>query len=148
MRRCVAEAGLADVIEVDSAGVSAEHLGQPPDRRTITEAESRGVDLRSLRARQVTARDWEDYDLLLVADDLVERRLRRDAPRGADLGKVARITDFVAGSGPDGVLAGEVPDPYYGGSDGFRQVFDLLEEACDGLLDHLRGRLDASISKS
>lgn len=140
MRRCVDAAGLTGTIEIDSAGVSAEHLGDPPDPRSIAEAARRGIDLRRLRARQVTPADWEHHDLLLVVDDLVERRLRRDAPPGADLGKVARITDFLPGDGPGPVPDG-VPDPYYGDGDGFRQVFDMLEAACSGILDHLQARL-------
>lgn len=140
MRRRVEDAGLAGTIQVDSAGVSAEHLGQAPDRRSIAEAERRGIDLRPLRARQVEAGDWERHDLLLVADDVVERRLRRDAPRGADLGRVARITDFLSRDGSGVPVPDEVPDPYYGGQDGFQHVFDLLEEACDGLLSFLRNQ--------
>lgn len=137
MRNRVGAAGLTGTIEIDSAGVTAEHAGQPPDRRAAAEARKRGIDLESQRARQVTADDWERYDLLLVVDDLVERRLRRDAPAGADPGKVVRITDFAGGDGgPDS--ATEVPDPYYGGDDGFRAVYDLLDDACTGLLDHVR----------
>lgn len=145
MRRRVEEAGLAGTIRVDSAGVSAEHLGQAPDRRSIAEAERRGIDLGHLRARQVDADDWDRHDLLLVADGLVERRLRRDAPPGADLGKVARITGFLERDGADSgaPVPDEVPDPYYGGRDGFQHVFDLLEAACDGLLDHLRSGIRA-----
>lgn len=142
MRRRVEEAGLWGAIQVDSAGVSAEHLGERPDRRSIAEAERRGIDIRQLRARQVDVDDWDRHDLLLVADDVVERRLRRDAPPGADLGKVVRITDFLQRDG-GAPVPDEVPDPYYGGGDGFRHVFDLVEEACDGLLDHLQVRLAA-----
>lgn len=134
MRRLVTDAGLAHEIEVDSAGVSAEHAGEPPDRRSQAEATRRGLDLRGLRARRVTAGDWDSFDLLLVTDGAVDRALRRQAPPGAPLAKVARITDFVD-SGED-----EVPDPYYGGGDGFRSVFDLLEAACAGILDHARAR--------
>ena len=77
--------------------------------------------------------DWDRFDLLLVADGAVERALLRAAPDGDARSKVHRITDF----GPDADL-GEVPDPYYGGADGFVEVYDLLERACDGLIDHLR----------
>lgn len=136
MRRSVTDAGLAGAIEVDSAGVSSEHEGDSPDRRSLTEATQRGLDMSSQRARQVTADDWERFDLLLVADDMVERTLRRSAPPGADLAKVVRMTDFVN----DDRKGSDVPDPYYGGRHGFREVFDLLEDSCDGLIAYLRTR--------
>jgi protein-tyrosine phosphatase len=133
-RRAIAEEGLSHLIEVDSAGTSAEHAGDPPDRRAVAEAAARGLDLRSLRARKVRPDDWERFDLLLVADAAVERSLVRQAPDGAARAKVHRITAYAPEAGVD-----EVPDPYYGGPDGFTVVFDLLEQACRGLVDHLRG---------
>lgn len=135
MRRSLADAGLDGVVEVDSAGTSAEHAGDPPDRRAVAEADRRGLDLRSLRARKVRPDDWHRYDLLLAADGMVERALLRLAPDATARAKVHRMTAF----GPDAHLA-EVPDPYYSGPDGFEQVFDLLERACAGLLDHVRAR--------
>src|SRR6266508_4017958 len=81
LRRQVGNAGLDGEIEIDSAGVSNEHAGDPPDRRAQAEAVRRGLDLRSLRARQVQPDDWSWFDLLLVTDDSVERRLLRQAPR-------------------------------------------------------------------
>jgi protein-tyrosine phosphatase len=138
LRRDIETAGLTDQVMVDSAGTSREHLGSAPDRRARAEARARGLDVGSLRARQVTAADWERFDLLLVADGPVERSLLRAAPRGADLTKVARITSFLDPDGPfaDDRDAGEVPDPYYGGAQGFTHVFDLLEEASTGILRH------------
>ena len=133
MRRAVEQAGLAGSIEVDSAGTSAEHSGDRPDRRAVAEADRRGLDLRDQRARKVRPDDWDRFDLLLVADGAVERALLRAAPDDEARSKVHRMTDF----GPDADL-GEVPDPYYGGADGFIEVYDLLERACDGLIDHLR----------
>jgi low molecular weight protein-tyrosine phosphatase len=136
MRRLVDEAGLAGAVEVDSAGTSSEHVGSPPDRRAVAEADRRGLDLRALRARKVTRDDWRRFDLLLVADAMVERNLLRTAPDGAARAKVHRMTDF----GPDAGLLDEVPDPYYGGADGFAQAFDVLDRACRGLLDELAAR--------
>jgi protein-tyrosine phosphatase len=135
MRRVLHESGLDGVVEVDSAGTSDEHAGDAPDRRAVAEAARRGLDLKTLRARRVRPDDWERYDMLLVADDMVERALLRHAPHGAARTKVHRMTAF----GPDAHLD-EVPDPYYGGPDGFEQVYDLLERACRGLVDHLRAR--------
>ena len=136
MRRLVDEAGLAGAIEVDSVATSAEELGNPPDRRAIAEADRHGLDLRDLRARRVTAGDWRWADLLLVVDDLVERALLRTAPDDAARAKVVRITDF----GPDAGVLDEVPDPYYGGADGFEEVYEVLDRACRGLLDELSAR--------
>jgi protein-tyrosine phosphatase len=138
MRRAADEAGLADVIEVDSAGTSAEHLGERPDRRAIAEADRRGLDLRHERARRVRPDDWDRFDLLLAADGTVERALLRTAPDEAARAKVRRMTDF----GPDAGHVADVPDPYYGGADGFARVYDLLDRACTGLLEHVTtGRL-------
>ena len=138
LRRDVRAAGVEDRVEVDSAGVSAEHGGSPPDRRSQAEARRRGLDMGGLRARRVAPADWERFDLLLVTDDTVERSLLRHAPGDADLTKVRRITDFVAADGRFAADcdACEVPDPYYGGKDGFRHVFDLLEEASANVLTH------------
>lgn len=135
MRRAVDEAGLAEAIEVDSAGTSAEHAGDAPDRRAIAEADRRGLDLRRLRARAVRPDDWQRFDLVLAADTMVERALLRRAPDDAARAKVHRMTAF----GPDAHVD-EVPDPYYGGPDGFEQVYDLLDRACRGLVDHVRDR--------
>jgi low molecular weight protein-tyrosine phosphatase len=134
MRRMAEDAGLSGVVEIDSAGTSAEHLGGPPDRRATAEADRRGLDLRSQRARRTQPDDWERFDLLLVADEPVERALLRQAPPGADLSKVHRMTAF----GPDAGVVDEVPDPYYGGEDGFELVYEVVERACGGLLDHVR----------
>jgi low molecular weight protein-tyrosine phosphatase len=134
MRRMAEDAGLSGLVEIDSAGTSAEHLGDPPDRRAVAEADRRGLDLRSQRARRIRPDDWERFDLLLVADVPVERALLRQAPPEADLSKVRRMTDF----GPDAGTIDEVPDPYYGGEDGFELVYEVVERACGGLLDHVR----------
>jgi protein-tyrosine phosphatase len=135
-RRCVDAAGLGGVVELDSAGTSAEHAGDAPDRRAIAEADARGLDLRPLRAREVRSDDWERFDLLLVADAAVERSLLRQAPDAPEArAKVRRMTDFAPDAGVE-----EVPDPYYGGPDGFVRVFDLLEQVGDGLVDHVRRR--------
>ena len=137
LRRVVDDAGLGGLVEVDSAGTSAEHAGDRPDRRAVAEADRRGLDLRSQRAREVTADDWQRFDLLLVADAMVERALLRLAPDDAARAKVHRMTAF----GPDAATVDEVPDPYYGDGDGFVVVYDLLERACGGLVEHLRGRV-------
>lgn len=136
LRAALAREGLAHLAEVDSAGVSDEHAGDPPDRRAVVEAARRGLDLRGRRARAVRPDDFERFDLMLVSDALVERMLRRAAP-ASGRSRIRRMTDFVPGDdAPD-----EVPDPYYGGAEGFTAVLDLLERACHGLIDHLAGDL-------
>jgi protein-tyrosine phosphatase len=140
MRRAVDEAGLGGLVEVDSAGTSAEHAGDAPDRRAIAEADARGLDLRNLRARKVRPDDWERFDLLLVADATVEHALLRHAPHDAARAKVRRMTAFAAGIDHD-----DVPDPYYGGPDGFAHVFALLERSCHGLVDHIRAELATDV---
>jgi protein-tyrosine phosphatase len=132
LRHIIQERGLTEVLEVDSAGTSGEHAGEPPDRRAREEAARRGLDLSTLRARRVEPDDFESFDLLLAADRVNEDRLRRAAPSGTEH-KVRRLTEF----GPDADGWPEVPDPYYGGADGFTEVFDLVERACSGLLEHL-----------
>jgi protein-tyrosine phosphatase len=142
LRRDIDEQGLSKLVEVDSAGVSSEHAGDPPDRRSRAEATRRGLDMSGLRARPVRPDDWDRFDLLLVADSTVERALLRQAPAGADRSKVARFTAFMDGEERGEVpIPDEVPDPYYGGPDGFREVFDLLERACAGVLAHATAQL-------
>jgi protein-tyrosine phosphatase len=157
----VADAGLADRIEVDSAGTSGWHVGDPPDRRTAAEAARRGIAMTS-RGRQFHPGDFAYFDLVVAMDrtnlaDLVD--LAPDASL-RDRATLLRIfdpwvRDELAFGDPTtadpGVLLGpgmagagdllDVPDPYYGGPDGFRLVFDLVEAACRGLLDHVRPRL-------
>jgi protein-tyrosine phosphatase len=134
MRTLLQDAGLDGLVEVDSAGTSGEHTGDLPDRRALAEADARGIDLRDQRARRVRADDWDRFDLLLVADGMVERNLLRMAPDVRARAKVHRMTAF----GPDADVE-DVPDPYYGGPDGFQQVYDLLARACAGLIEHVRG---------
>jgi protein-tyrosine phosphatase len=134
MRSLVEAEGLAGDVEVDSAGTSREHEGDRPDRRATAEAAARGIDIRGQRARQVRADDWDRFDLLLTADDSVERRLLRMAPDEAARAKVHRMTAF----GPDAGTVDEVPDPYYGGPDGFDVVLDQVEAACRELLEEIR----------
>jgi protein-tyrosine phosphatase len=142
LRRRIDDAGLAGQVEVDSAGTSDEHTGSPPDRRAQAEARKRGLDLSGQRARRVRRDDWDRFDLLLVADGMVERSLLRQAPREAPLEKVERITAFVD-AGRAAAVGDEVPDPYYGGAGGFTEVYDLLEAACDGILAHAQSQIAA-----
>lgn len=130
LRKLASERGLA--IEVDSAGTSDEHRGDPPHRRAITEARRRGIDLVNLRARQIGLNDYSDFDLILTADQMVDRIVRQKAPSGSRA-RIMRMTEF----GPDFDDQPDVPDPYYGTEEDYTFVFDLLDRACAGLVDSL-----------
>ena len=124
MRRLVDDAGLSDEIEVDGAGTGAWHIGEPPDERARAAADRRGVALTGV-ARQVTADDFYEFDLIVPVDAENLQRLRRVAPIEAR-GRL-RLLDTV-----------DIPDPYYGGADGFDDVLDQVTKACERLLDDLR----------
>lgn len=134
-RELVTSAKLDQKIMVDSAGTGAWHIGKAPDSRTIAAARTRGYDLSVLRARQVTARDFDEFDYVLAMDEanLVDLQQLKPAHFTGHLGLFLEF-------GARGDYR-EVPDPYYGGSDGFELVLDLVEDAAEGLLKHIRQRL-------
>lgn len=119
-------------IEVDSAGTAGYHIGEPPDARTRQAASRRGYDMSPLRARVVEPRDFEDFDLILAMDRENLNVLKRRAPEQRR-DRVRLFLEFV----PEATVT-EVPDPYYGGPNGFEEVLDLVEAATQGLLQHLR----------
>ena len=119
-------------IIIDSAGTGDWHVGKSPDSRTVDAARKRGYDLSVLRARQVSARDFEEFDYVLAMDESNLSDLQRIKPVEYT-GHLGLFLDF--GSRND---YREVPDPYYGGRDGFELVLDLVEDASQGLLNHIR----------
>jgi protein-tyrosine phosphatase len=133
-RHLVREEGLADVIEIDSAGTHGYHVDAPPDRRAVETAARRGVDLKDLRARLAVPEDFVVFDYILAMDQDNYRSLSRICPRGMKE-KLMLFMDFA----PE-LRRREVPDPYYGGQQGFDQVFDLVEAAAQGLLDEISRR--------
>ena len=135
-RHQVESAGLKQRIECDSAGTAGYHAGEAPDGRAAQAARERGYDMSRLRARQVRDDDFEHFDLILAMDRSNLAELQRRADRHQQH-KLQLFLDFSASG------ATEVPDPYYGGSEGFNHVLDLVESAGTGLLQHLRERLDA-----
>jgi protein-tyrosine phosphatase len=139
MRGLLREQGLEGAVEVDSAGIGDWHAGEPPDARATEAARSRGIALEGA-ARMIAPRDFEDYDLILAADRSNLRDLRDVAPNEARA-RMHLLREFDPDS--EGAPDLDVPDPYYGGPDGFERVLDLVEAACRGLLDELRaaGRL-------
>ncbi len=140
MRSLVDEQGLGDQIELDSAGTGGWHVGHPPDARATAAAAAQGVTLEGV-ARRVEPGDFERFDLLLAMDRANERDLRALAPSGEAAAKVRLLREFdraggdrVAGASADL----DVPDPYYGGEDGFGEVYALVRAACVGLLEEIR----------
>lgn len=125
-------------IEVDSAGTAGYHVGEPPDARAREAARRRGYDMSELRARIVEPADFEHYDLILAMDRENLSVLRHRAPSTAH-DRVRLFLEFAPAT-----TVSEVPDPYYGGPNGFEEVLDLVEVASQGLLMHLRERLRAA----
>ncbi len=131
----VRAAGLAARVRVDSAGTHNFHPGAAPDSRSQHHARKRGYDLSTLRARHLTALDFAAVDLLLAMDwDNLALAEERCPPEHWH--KLRRLTEFSRQHGSE-----TVPDPYYGGPAAFESVLDLVEDACDGLLDHVRREL-------
>jgi protein-tyrosine phosphatase len=123
---------LDDEVFVDSAGTGSWHVGSPPDHRAQRSASARGLDLSAQRARRILADDCEEFDYVLTMDEQTYRTVA-SLCRGSAV--VRPFLDFAPHS-PER----EVPDPYYGGPDGFEHVLDLVEEASEGLLDDIRDR--------
>lgn len=131
-RHRVAEAGLEERIYIDSAGTHDYHIGDPPDPRTQQAARQRGYDMSALRGRQVEIADFNHFDYVLAMDNANLSILKRLRPQDAQ----SHLGLFLEYAGKH--EAREVPDPYYGGKDGFERVLDMVEDAAEGLLQHIR----------
>jgi len=134
MHAQVRQAGLHEYIVVDSAGTGNWHIGQAPDERAQYAARQRGYDLSKLRGRQITAADFERFDLLIAMDQANLRELRKICP-SQYLHKTRLFMEFAAQA-----QTNEVADPYFGGAEGFETVLDQCEQACRGLLAELRAK--------
>ena len=130
--RAKLKAARLDHIEVDSAGTHGYHVGDSPDERSQAHAAKRGYDLSVLRARKLTAADFEHFDLVLGMDDGNLREARRICPP-EHRERLKLLMDFAPEAG-----SLIVPDPYYDGAAAFEQVLDLVEAACDGLVRSLQ----------
>ena len=135
LERKLAMAGLSEVVEVDSAGTAAWHVGKQPDLRSQQTARKRDYDLSHLRARQAMADDFLEFDYVLAMDD-------------ENLGNLKAIVPKKTKSSPKLFLKSystlgftQVPDPYYGGEGGFEAVLDMIEDACDQLILDIRTKL-------
>jgi protein-tyrosine phosphatase len=135
MRGLLRDAGLEDSFELDSAGTGCWHDGSAPDARATEVARRRGIPLTG-SARQVRRQDFATYDLILAMDRVNLRELVRMAPDDAARAKIRLLREF----DPDSAGAPDldVPDPYYGGPEGFDHVLDQIVAACRGLLEHAR----------
>jgi protein-tyrosine phosphatase len=134
MRHGLAREGLGGRVEVCSAGTGSWHAGHPPDRRATAEARTRGIVMEG-RARQFRAEDFDRVDLVVAMDAENAADLRALAPDAAAAAKVHLLREWDP-EADDGDRS--VPDPYYGGPEGFTAVLDMVERACAGLIAHLR----------
>ena len=126
---------LSDLVSIDSAGTGAWHVGDQPDRRAQAAAKTRGYDLSTQRARQIKETDFWDFDYVIAMDSQNHSDLSMMAPTSVQ----DRISMFLSFAAEKGIR--DVPDPYYGGPDGFDHVLDLVEAASLGLLQDIRKRL-------
>ena len=133
-RHYVEQAGLSEHVTIDSAGTSDWHIGKTPDPRTIAAAAQRGYDVSTLRGRQATEQDFAEFDLILAMDNsnLANLEALRPANSRAELDLLLQRY---------ALPRSEVPDPYYGGEQGFEDVLDLLENASQALLAELQERV-------
>ena len=130
-RQVVKDASLSDQINTDSAGTHAYHIGSQPDHRAQSAALNRGIDLSSIRGRKVDNRDFEKFDYILAMDNSNHTDLQVVANGSDD--NLHMFLKFAKNFSES-----DVPDPYYGGDQGFEHVLDLIEDASRGLLAHIR----------
>ena len=131
MNHLIQQAGLEDRIVCDSAGTSGYHIGAPPDSRMNTAAIKRQIELKG-KSRKLTPKDLQRFDLILAMDGENYHDILYLDREGKYEDKIRMICEFATEKSDK-----EVPDPYYGGSDGFDYVIDLLFDACAGLLDYI-----------
>ncbi len=130
LKKKVAELGLN--IEVDSAGTSDYHIGGEPDKRTQENALNHGLDMSFLRARQFTKKDFDTFDLIYVMDKSNESNVLSLTTNSNHKDKVKLILDLL-----DDTKYNEVPDPYYGGEQGFETVYTILDQATNKILEEI-----------
>ena len=130
-RHVVKKRNLQDQISIDSAGTHAYHIGESPDSRSQSTALARGVNLSAQRARKAVGEDFERFDYVIAMDRSNYEDLKQ-LGQGADLSKLHLFMSFAKAWDND-----EVPDPYYGGANGFEEVFDMVQSASEGLLEHI-----------
>lgn len=143
MRALVERAGLGERVLVDSAGTAGYHTGEPSDSRSIAHAKRRGYALTHL-ARTFTRSDFARFDYVVAMDGANYRSLQHIAPDAAARAKISMLRAYEIAeeerSRREGHAFDEVPDPYYGGADGFERVLDICEAGCSALLAHVRAK--------
>lgn len=122
--------GLYSIFDIDSAGTGPWHVGEPADSRMKRHAKKRGYNLTSIARQFKPEKDFDRFDHIIAMDDENVNHLKRVARNKTDLAKISKMTDYCKAYNYD-----FVPDPYYGGDEGFELVLDLLEDASDGLLE-------------
>jgi protein-tyrosine phosphatase len=132
----VKKEGLEGEISCDSAGIIGAHAGEPADERMQKHALQRGYKLESISRKFDPKTDLDHYDYIIAMDEDIESDLQRMTRNTADSRKIFRMTDFSSSQKYSGI-----PDPYYGGNSGFELVLDLLEDACEGLLEHISNEI-------
>lgn len=136
LEKKIIERGLQQSVAVDSAGTADWHVGKAPDARSSAAASLRGYNLSAQRARQVVTDDFNDFDYVLAMDHSNLSDLQAIKPSQARTQPVLFLRAFAKR-----YSLTDVPDPYYGGAEGFERVLDLIEDACDGLLDDIEQRI-------
>lgn len=132
MNAYIIKEGLSDKIKCDSAGTISYHAGEPADARMQSHAQKRNYRLTSI-SRQIRSSDFKNFDYVIGMDDENMFNMQSFLPNPKYSNKMSKMTDYCSDENP-----GYVPDPYYGGEAGFEHVLDLLEDACEGLLNHIR----------
>ena len=133
-RHLVSDAGLSDVVRIDSAGTHDFHIGEAPDARAQAAARKRGYEMTHCEARQVTPDDFREFDLILAMDWENLSAMQQQCPKQYQH-KLMLLMRFA-----NEFEEATVPDPYYGGPEGFGKVLDYLEDACQGVLELVRKR--------
>ncbi|MBZ1349324.1 low molecular weight phosphotyrosine protein phosphatase [Alcaligenaceae bacterium LF4-65] len=134
-RHLINDAGLSDVVGIDSAGTHNFHVGEAPDARAQAAARKRGYEIAHAEARQITAEDFREFDLILAMDWENLSALQQQCPKPHHH-KLMLLMRFA-----NEFEEATVPDPYYGGPEGFGKVLDYLEDACQGVLELVRKRV-------
>lgn len=132
----VNERGLQSYFYVDSAGTSAYHIGERANSKSRKTAEQHGIELNS-RARRFESDDLKEFDLIVAMDNENRENIKALDNSGGHSDKVVMLRDYDSSPGD-----GEVPDPYYGGIDGFKNVFDIVKRSCENLLDELEEKIE------
>lgn len=131
-RHLVTQAGLSDYFEIDSAGTGDWHIGSEPHADSQRVASERGVDISGQRARQIRPQDLATYDYVIAMDSKNLADIRGLDPASTATARIARMLEYAPH-----LDARDVPDPYFGGPEGFDVVYDMVEDACRGLLERI-----------